>query len=100
MAHAHALPKKRQSASCRGVAHRYNLYGVKRIKEDRMLQFGAGRGHKSAEDPATALYLELMKRCVTNSLYRDMADTTLGRDLRDEGRPWRRGYVAGWHEPM
>jgi len=65
------------------------------------MQTGAAlRGHKSAsEDSATALYLELMKRCVTNSLYRGMDDTTLGRDLRSEGRPWQGDVLAQWREP-
>lgn len=58
-------------------------------------------GHKSTgADPATGLYLELMKRALTNSIYRDMDDASLARDLRDEGQPWRRDVLAEWRQPM
>lgn len=48
---------------------------------------------------ARALYLEQIKRTVANWHYRRMTDTTLGRDPRDEGRPWRSDFVAEWREP-
>jgi hypothetical protein len=56
-------------------------------------------GHRSLEDRATALYLELMKRCVTNSIYRSMDDTTLGQDPRDEMHPWRKDFTRKWRQP-
>ena len=57
------------------------------------------RGHRSATDRGAGLYLELMKRCLVNWIYRDMANTTLGRDSRDEGKPWRGDIVSAWREP-
>jgi len=60
------------------------------------------RGHRSATDRGTGLYLELMKRCLANWIFRDMANTTLGRDPRNEGMPWRGGpeaMLASWREP-
>lgn len=58
-------------------------------------------GHKSvASDPAVGLYLELMKRALTNAIYHDMDHPTLGKDLRDEGQPWRGDFIAGWRQPM
>src|SRR5690349_3229612 len=56
--------------------------------------------HKSvAGDPATGLYLELMKRCLTNWVYRRMDDTRLGRSSRDEGAIWREDILERWREP-
>jgi hypothetical protein len=57
------------------------------------------RGHRSATDRGAGLYLELMKRCLTNWIYRDMEDTTLGRDLRDEGKVWHSDIIASWRQP-
>lgn len=58
-------------------------------------------GHKSTgSDPAVGLYLELMKRTLMNSIYRDMEDTSLNRDLRDEGQPWRGDVLADWRRPV
>jgi O-methyltransferase len=45
------------------------------------------------------LYLELMKRALTNSLYHDMSDLSLGRDIRNENYPWRSNYLLRWREP-
>ena len=45
------------------------------------------------------LYLELMKRCLSNSIYRDMHDTTLGRDLRDERQAWREDFINASSHP-
>jgi O-methyltransferase len=47
----------------------------------------------------TELYLDLMKRVLINWVYRDMANTTLGRDLRADPEPWRRSPIEGWREP-
>lgn len=58
-------------------------------------------GHKSvASDPATGLYLELMKRTLSNSIYKDMEDLTLDRNLRDEGQPWLGDVLADWRRPI
>jgi hypothetical protein len=57
------------------------------------------RGHRSVTDRGVGLYLELMKRCLSNWIYRDMANLTLGRNPRDEGKPWRGDIVAAWREP-
>lgn len=62
-----------------------------------MLPASLRRGHKSVSgDPSVGFYLELMKRCLTNSIYRDMEDLQLGRDLRDDGPIWREDSVASW----
>lgn len=45
------------------------------------------------------LYLELMKRALVNSLYRDMADVSLGGDIRNENYPWRSNFLQRWAEP-
>lgn len=50
-------------------------------------------------DRPARLYLELMKRALTNWLYRDMADVSLGRDTRDENHPWRKDFLKEWREP-
>jgi hypothetical protein len=47
----------------------------------------------------TELYIELMKRALDNWLYRDMDDTTLGRDPRDAGKPWRKNPFVEWKQP-
>lgn len=52
-----------------------------------------------ADGRGTQLYLELMKRVLTNWIYRDMSDVTLGRDTRDENYPWRRNFVLEWTQP-
>jgi len=57
------------------------------------------RGHRSATDQSTSRYLELMKRGLMNWLYRDMANTTLGREPRDDGKPWRGDNTVAWREP-
>jgi hypothetical protein len=58
------------------------------------------QGHRSLADQSMALYFELLKRALTNWLYRDMENTHLGRELRDERMPWRRDFGAFWREPM
>lgn len=56
-----------------------------------------------ADRPAPAdpreLYLELMKRCLTNWIHLRRDSLALGEDPRDEGRPWRRDFVGEWREP-
>ena len=47
------------------------------------------QGHRSLTDRSMALYFELMKRSLTNWIYLDTDDTTLGRDPRDQVRPWQ-----------
>jgi hypothetical protein len=57
--------------------------------------------HRSVTDRSTDLYLELMKRSLTNWLYRDMENTALGRDPRDNQRyRWRIDERAYWREPI
>jgi Macrocin-O-methyltransferase (TylF) len=57
-------------------------------------------GHRSASgDRATALYLDLMKRCLRNGIYRDAEDTTLGRSMLDEPQPWRTASPAKLRGP-
>jgi O-methyltransferase len=46
------------------------------------------------------LYVELMKRTLSNWIYKDMQNATLGRDPRDEQQPWRRNAIAEWREPL
>jgi hypothetical protein len=58
------------------------------------------KGHKStSDDPTVDLYLELMKRCLTNWIYRRMDDTRLDREPRDEGAVWREDAIQLWQEP-
>ena len=57
------------------------------------------QGHRSTTETGVNLYLELMKRCLVNLLYRDMADTTLGRDPRAATQPWRTASAATLREP-
>lgn len=40
-----------------------------------------------------------MKRALDNWLYRDMDDTTLGRNPRDAREPWRRNIFTEWKQP-
>jgi O-methyltransferase len=65
-----------------------------------MLPFAVRHGHQPAigHEPRE-LYLELMKRSLTNWLYRDRDNLTPGRDPRDEGQPWRRDALREWREP-
>jgi hypothetical protein len=51
------------------------------------------------DSSAAHLYLELMKRCLINSIYRDWEDTSRDRDLRDEGPVWRTDIRAQWRRP-
>jgi hypothetical protein len=65
-----------------------------------MLPAALRDAHRSVSgDRSTGLYLELMKRCLTNSIYRRMSDTRLDRNLRDEGTIWREDTRAVWREP-
>lgn len=58
------------------------------------------QGHSATSaERSTALYLELMKRCLTNWVYRDMEDTTLGKNPRDEGPVWRGDPRESWRQP-
>lgn len=57
-----------------------------------------GRQPATASTP-TDLYLELLKRTLTNWIYRDMHDLSLGRNPRDEGQPWRGPVIEGWRRP-
>jgi hypothetical protein len=45
--------------------------------------------HRSVADIPTGLYLELMKRCLRNTIYNDDGDPARARELRDEGPVWR-----------
>lgn len=66
-----------------------------------MLPASLRKGHKSVSgDRSTGLYLELMKRCLTNWIYRNMEDTERGKEPRDEGAVWRGDFLASWREPM
>ena len=66
-----------------------------------MLPAALRKGHKSVSgDRSTGLYLELIKRCIRNSIYRDMEDTERGKNLRDAGAIWREDLLALWREPM
>jgi O-methyltransferase len=48
---------------------------------------------------ATELYLELMKRTLSNWIYRDMDNLVRGRNPRDEGAPWAQSALELWRQP-
>lgn len=65
-----------------------------------MLPFAVRHGQQpSVGFEPRELYLELMKRSLTNWLFRDPDNLTLGRDPRDEGAPWRRDVFTEWAMP-
>lgn len=58
------------------------------------------RGRQSISgNPSASLYFELLKRTLTNWVYENMDDTSLGRDPRDEGPVWRGDVLGGWRQP-
>jgi len=54
---------------------------------------------RAANDSAAQLYLELLKRCLVNSIYRDWEDSSVDVNLRDEGPVWRGDVVGRWRAP-